>query len=140
MALSFCSKLSARINCTATGGILRGCTGQYRDPSCCLDVNQPKADSVNCAVCLLEWRSFPGGDDKALRVFYRVISLLTQICRLCPSTLTSNSLTRARPKYHNNGMTTRQAHTHRCVGRRSLALPNTPARKRGGAQLPPPET
>jgi len=31
----------------------------------------------------------------------------------------------------------RQAHTHRCVGRRSLALPNTSTRKRGGAQLAP---
>jgi len=30
-----------------------------------------------------------------------------------------------------------QAHTHRCVGRRSLALPNTSTRKRGGAQLAP---
>jgi hypothetical protein len=33
--------------------------------------------------------------------------------------------------------TTRLAHTHRRVGRRSLALPNTSTRKRGGAQLAP---
>ena len=36
---------------------------------------------------------------------------------------------------YSNG--TRQAHTHRCVGRRSLALPNTSTCKRGGAQLAP---